>query len=143
MYSPRLYNLFNKNLKEDIDDFSKYIIDSFWQEGWLFYEYWKARILGALGLLFIFILFFVEINSRMIQEFVFHTMISSAIVDYLTYVNTNIKVEIPKVKMIEKTDVIESYYPEEKKIKHSNSLDFSMIEDYVPYTNELVYKEHT
>lgn len=138
VYSPYLYNLFNKNLKEDVEDFSKFIIDSFWKEGWVFYEYWKVRILGTLGTIFIILLFFVEINSVMIQEFIIHTMISSAIVDYLN--NLYLEKDAPKVKIIEKTEIVESYYPEEK-LKKTNSLDFLIIEDYESYINE-VYKKH-
>ena len=134
LYSPYLYNLFNKNFKEDVDDFSKFVIDSFWNEGWIFFEYWKVRILGTLGLFIIFILFFIEINSKMIQEFIIHTMVSSAIVDYLT--NLYLTNDEPKVKFLDKKEIIESYYPVQdikETIKHSGSIDnfeYLMIEDY-------------
>ena len=111
--SPYLYNVFNKSWKNEIDDFSKNVINSFWLEGWVFFEYWKVRILGTTGMVTIFILFFVEINSRMIQEFIFHTMVSSAIVDYITNMNVKKIDNKPKVKLIENANIIESYYPQQ------------------------------
>jgi len=131
LYSPFLYNLFNKNIKEEVDDFSKYIIESFWREGWIFFEYWKVRILGTSGVLIIFILFFIEINSRMIQEFIFHIMISSAIVDYIT--NIKIEKDAPKVTVLDKNIMIESYFPEQEKKQIMNDAminELMIINDY-------------
>ena len=113
--SPYLYNIFNKSLKSELDDFNKNIINSFWLEGWNYFEYWKVRIMGTAGFVTIFILFFVEINSRMIQEFIFHTMISSAIVDYITNINQIVKEKnSPKVRNLSSFKIIESYSPEIK-----------------------------
>ena len=73
----------NRMLKDDADDFSKLVIEKFWKEGWVFFDYWKVRILTAFSIFCIIILFFVEVNSYMIQEFMGHTLVSSAIVDYI------------------------------------------------------------
>lgn len=137
LYSPYLYNLFNKVLKEDVDDFSKFVIDSFWVEGWEFFEYWKSRILGTLGIMCILLLFFIEINSRMIQEFILHFMVSSAIVDYLNNIHEekDTPTHTPTAKILEKTEIIEPYYPEQK-LKQSASMDYLIIEDYE------IYKKH-
>ena len=93
-------------------DFTKHIIDSFWKDGWIFYEYWKVRILGTLGTFTILLLFFIDINSKMIQNFILHTMISSSIVDFIY--NYKIKEDEfqPKIKVLSSMNMIESYYPE-------------------------------
>lgn len=82
-YSPLLYNILNLILEKEIKDFSTSFIDSIWIRGFEYIQFWKVRLGTAIGLFLILILFFVEINSRMIQEFIVHFLISSAIVDYL------------------------------------------------------------
>ena len=68
--SPFLYNVFNKSFKTEVDRLNKAIIDSFWLEGWDFYEYWKVRIFGTIGLISMILLFFIEINSRISLSFI-------------------------------------------------------------------------
>ncbi len=64
--------------------------------------------MGTLGISLIFILFFVEINSLMIQEFIFHTLISSIIIELIT-MKIN---EDTTTKLLDKNIVIiESYSP--------------------------------
>ena len=111
LLSPFFYNLFIYTLENEVNDFTKYVINSFWEDGWIFYEYWKIRILGILGIFSILILFFIQINSRMIQIFILHTMISSSIVDYIYNYNFEIKDE-PKTKVLSSMNMIESYYPD-------------------------------
>ena len=81
--APFFYTMMNRMLKDDADDFSKLVIEKFWKEGWVFFDYWKVRILTAFSIFCIIILCFVEVNSYMIQEFMGHTLVSSAIVDYI------------------------------------------------------------
>lgn len=117
LLSPFFYNLFIYTLENEVNDFTKYVINAFWTEGWIFFEYWKTRILGSLGVFTIFLLFFIQIDSSMIQTFILHTMISSAIVDYIcntqTTSETNTPVESPpKTKVLSSMNMIESYYPD-------------------------------
>lgn len=151
LYSPFFYNLLEYIFKNEIDGFSQYIITNFWEEGWVFYDYWKNRILGSIGLFFIFLLFFIEINSVMIQEFILHTMISSAIVDAIyKYKFHNLQREQKEVKdreekekekeeqkeqeilkrVLSKSYMMESYFPNENKSSSENLLNFSYMEDY-------------
>lgn len=120
LLSPFFYNLFIYTLNNEVNDFTKYIIKSFSTEGWTFYEYWKTRILGSLGIFAILLLFFVEINSNMIQIFILHTMISSSIVDYIYNYKPKSKLkelkeskepkeEQPKTKVLSSMNMIESY----------------------------------
>ena len=81
--APFFYTMMNRMLKDDADDFSKVVIEKFWKEGWVFFDYWKVRILTAFSIFCILILCFVEVNSYMIQEFMGHTLVSGAIVDYI------------------------------------------------------------
>ena len=112
LLSPFFYNLFNYSIENEVNEFSKYLIDSFWSEGWLFFEYWKVRILGSLGIFVYILLFFIEINSKMIQDFIIHTMISSAIVDYI-YKLKEVKNETePKTRVLSSMNMIESYSPD-------------------------------
>lgn len=83
-YSPIFYDFFNRVYGREVDQFSKYLLDSAWTEGWIYLETWKNRILASTTLFVIFTLFFVEISSRDIQLFLTHILISSAIVDLLT-----------------------------------------------------------
>ena len=114
LLSPFFYNLFIYTLENEVNDFTKYVINAFWTEGWIFFEYWKTRILGSLGLFTIFLLFFIQIDSSMIQTFILHTMISSAIVDYIyNYTPETTPVESPpKTKVLSSMNMIESYYPD-------------------------------
>lgn len=118
--SPFFYNLTNHFIGPDIDNFSKYCIDSFWKEGWVFFEYWKTRILGTIGVMGIVFLYFVEIDSRYCQETIIHLMITSTIVDAINNrkwefitVNLNEDVkengDIPLVNMRNDYFILESY----------------------------------
>ena len=150
LYSPFFYNLIEYIFKNEIDSLSQYVISNFWEEGWAFFEYWKVRILGTMGLLCIFILFFIEINSQMIQEFILHTMISSAIVDYIykyKFIQNNQKdkkdekiekeedkeqeqeQEILK-RVISNPNMMESYFPGFSDKKENNELSYFFLEDY-------------
>ena len=106
LFSPRIYNNLSRTYYDEIKMFSQSVVDSYWTEGWEYIETWKGRILGSIGTAIIFFLFFVEVDSLMIQEFIFHTMISSVIVDYLTKVNSE---DDSKVKIIETPKKIDSY----------------------------------
>jgi hypothetical protein len=144
LYSPFFYNLIEYIFKNEIDSLSQYVISNFWEEGWAFFEYWKVRILGTLGLLCIFILFFIEINSQMIQEFILHTMISSAVVDYIYKQKDNVdKIEKKENKeqeqeqeqeilkrVISTPNMMESYFPDFSDKKENNELSYSFLEDY-------------
>ena len=103
------------------------MINGIWEEGWKFVEFWKSRILGVLGGSAILVLFFVEINSRMIQQFIFHTMLSSIIVDYLSNITPKeVKIKInttPSEVLLERKD---SYSNLKKK-----EVKFDLIEEYV------------
>lgn len=90
-FSPYIYHHIEKSYDEEIKHFSKLVIDSYWDEGWSFIERWKSIILGSSGVFIIFSLFFIEINSSMIQEFIFHTMLSSIIIDHLTKLKESIR----------------------------------------------------
>lgn len=81
LFSPYIYKFLYINFQKDLEIYSKMFIDLTWDEGWIFLIKWKNRFLGFLGIFAIFILFFIEINSRMIQEFILHTIITSLIVD--------------------------------------------------------------
>lgn len=129
LLSPFLYEHIAKSYDKEIKDFSKNVIDSYYTQGWIFIEVWKSRILGSIGVAIISILFFVEVNSFMIQEFIFHTMVSSILVDYLT----SELVEKEKVKIIEIPKKVESYnnlIAEEDKEKNKKELDYEIIPDY-------------
>lgn len=112
LLSPFFYNLFTYSIENEVNDFTKHIIDSFWKDGWVFYEYWKVRILGTLGTFTILLLFFIEINSIMIQNFILHAMISSAIVDLIYNYKLKEEEPQPKIKVLSSMNMIESYYPD-------------------------------
>jgi hypothetical protein len=94
--APFFYMMMNRMLKDDADYFSRLVIEKFWKEGWVFFDYWKARILAAFCILCILILFFVEVNSYMIQEFMGHTLVSSAIVDCINKYRDRKRAEIER-----------------------------------------------
>ena len=96
-YSPFLYNILNIILEKEVKDFSANFIESIWKDGFQYIQFWKVRIGSAIGIFLIFLLFFVEINSRMIQESIVHLLISSGIVDYLNNLN-HLKIEDSKKK---------------------------------------------
>ena len=111
--SPYIYNHIAKMYDTEIKNFSKLVIDSYWIEGWTFIERWKTIILGSSGIFIILILFVIELNSYMVQEFIFHTIISSAIIDYLTQLKdrlqknqTRISNSPLAVKVIEKPSTV-------------------------------------
>lgn len=155
LYSPFFYNLLEYVFKNEVDSLSQYVISNLWEEGWAFFEYWKVRILGSLGIFSIFILFFIEINSTMIQEFILHTMISSAIVDYIykykfnqvtvkenkgdkVKENIEIKEEIKEQEILKRvlstSIMMESYFPDDFTVntenRENNELSYSFLEDY-------------
>ena len=139
LFSPILYNHISKSYDKEIKDFSKNVIDSYYTQGWIFIEVWKSRILGSIGVGIISILFFVEVNSFMIQEFIFHTMISSIIVDYLTNEVDSDNIEnnenndnVEKVKIIEVPKKVESYNNliAEEDREDKKELDYEIITDY-------------
>lgn len=101
--SPTIYNSISRTYDAEIKNFSSLVIDSYWVEGWSFIERWKTIILGSSGVFLILILFLIEVNSTMIQEFIFHTMISSAIVDYLTKLKDKIILSNRKTNNSQKT----------------------------------------
>ncbi len=136
--------MINRMLKTDADDFSRYLIEKFWKEGWEYFEYWKVRILTSVSLFGIILLCFIDINSYMIQEFIGHTLISSAIVDTINkYRLIKDKDEVKREDEHIATRVISApeireYSPERKPIfknvrqvyKEENKFDFSIMEDY-------------
>tara|TARA_R110002153_G_scaffold272745_1_gene441937 strand:- start:930 stop:1619 length:690 start_codon:yes stop_codon:yes gene_type:complete len=135
--SPFLYNLFEKSFKTESDDLSTYVINSFYKDGWVFLEYWKTRILGTSGIVIILTLFFVEINSRMIQEFIFHTLISSSLVDYINRsegINKDRNKDnlTVRIKRLSSPNMIESYYPENNMnlFVNSEKSKVMIIDDY-------------
>ena len=134
LFSPILYNHISKTYDKEIKVFSKNVIDSYYTQGWIFIEIWKSRILGSIGMFTILILFFVEINSFIIQEFIFHTMISSIIVDYLTSDKRNDEMDDGNiVKVIETPKKIDSYKSFDDinlTEKDVNILDYQIIQDY-------------
>lgn len=144
IYSPFFYMMINRMLKTDADDFSRYLIEKFWKEGWEYFEYWKVRILTSVSLFGIILLCFIDINSYMIQEFIGHTLISSAIVDTINkYRLIKDKDEVKREDEHIATRVISApeireYSPERKPIfknvrqvyKEENKFDFSIMEDY-------------
>jgi hypothetical protein len=121
--SPFIYNFYSHILENETKIFSTHVIDSFWNEGWDYFEYWKIRILGSLGVFLIFLFFFIEINSLIIQEFIFHSMISSLIIEYINYKMNEEKT--PNTKFIDKNIVIvDSYSPDKTRNK------IEIIDDY-------------
>lgn len=146
--SPYIYNHIAKMYDTEIKNFSQLVIDSYWIEGWTFIERWKTIILGSLGIFIILILFVIELNSYMVQEFIFHTLISSAIIDYLTQLKdrlqknqTRISNSPLAVKVIEKPSAVlsranssyknlsvleDSPIPQLK----SSKIDYVYVEDY-------------
>ena len=100
--APFFYTMMNRMLKDDADDFSKVVIEKFWKEGWVFFDYWKVRILTAFSIFCIIILCFVEVNSYMIQEFMGHTLVSGAIVDYINKYRDRKRAEQEKKERREK-----------------------------------------
>ncbi len=146
IYSPFFYMMINRMLKTDADDFSKFLIEKFWKEGWEYFEYWKVRILTSVSLVGILLLCFIDINSYMIQEFIGHTLISSAIVDTINkyrLIKEKDKDEVKREDEHIATRVISApeireYSPERKPIfknvrqiyKEENKFDFSIMEDY-------------
>jgi hypothetical protein len=113
--SPFFYNVFSRSIKPETDDFSQYLIDNFWSQGWTFYEYWKVRILLFLCISLVVILQFVEVTSFMLQELIIHSLISGIVVDYIN--NYAIKLsqaqlseDKPKVRKYDDILILESYY---------------------------------
>ena len=100
--APFFYTMMNRMLKDDADDFSKVVIEKFWKEGWVFFDYWKVRILTSFSIFCILILCFVEVNSYMIQEFMGHTLVSGAIVDYINKYRDRKRAEQEKKERREK-----------------------------------------
>jgi hypothetical protein len=145
-------------LKNDADDLSKYVIERFWQDGWSFFDYWKARILAVFSILCIIVLCFVEVNSYMIQEFLAHTLVSSAIVDYINKYRDRKREEQEKkerirkekkekgeiydesddekdeqqilTRILSKSQILETYSPPTTKPRFKDTLDFSIMDDY-------------
>jgi hypothetical protein len=114
LFSPFLLNFYSFILENETKIFSTHVLNSFWNEGWTYFDYWRVRILGSIGVFTIFLLFFVEINSLFIQEWIIHMMISSLIIDYI---NTSLVENTePNTKIIDKNIIIlDSYSPEKKK----------------------------
>lgn len=154
--SPHIYNIISRTYDAEIKNFSALVIDSYWLEGWSFIERWKTIILGSSGIFIILILFLIEVNSPMIQEFIFHTMISSAIVDYLTKLKDKIilsnkqlnkqpeKTSPLSIKILENpSDVLSrantSYNNLSKLDKKTINLEY--IEDYQGYKGYGMYKK--
>lgn len=110
--SPFFYHLTEYFVGEDVDRLSKYCLDSLWKDGWVFFEYWKTRILGGIAITTIIVLQFVEIDSRYCQETIIHLMITSAILDSINNYNLSRKItgtkvllkNIPEVNGREETD---------------------------------------
>ena len=150
--SPYIYNHLSRTYDAEIKYFSKLVIDSYWDEGWTFIERWKSIICGTSGGTIIILLFFIEVNSYMIQEFIFHTIISSVIIDYLTKLKMRVVIKpktktSPEIRIIEKPkDVLSrasiSYsnlsslnqLETKNNVNHLNdnihTLDYMFIEDY-------------
>jgi hypothetical protein len=151
--SPTIYNSVSRTYDAEIKNFSSLVIDSYWVEGWSFIERWKTIILGSSGVFLILILFLIEVNSTMIQEFIFHTMISSAIVDYLTKLKDKIilskrqadqKVEKTSplsIKILEKpSDVLSRANASYSNLsKLDTNVDYT--EDYQGYKGYGLYKK--
>lgn len=143
--SPYIYNIIQRTYHQEIQNFSQSVIDSYREEGWIFLDIWRRKILGSLGIFLIILLFFVDINSRFIQEFIFHTMISSILVDYLTNLNLDIKVNEKDKNspiIVKKNDLgkilerASKSYSNLNTLNNSNNLskrqiiDVNIIEDY-------------
>lgn len=124
LFSPRIYNNISRTYDDEIKMFSQSVIDSYWTEGWEYIETWKGRIFGTIGISSIILLRFIDINSLMIQEFIFHTMISSVIVDYLSNISEVDKKyeEIKEDKKLSKTDSRVKIIETPKKIESYSNL---------------------
>ena len=89
--TPLFYDTISYIWKNDILFFTNLAIDNLWDEdGMDFFEMWKSRILGSIGLLIIILLFFVEITSRIIQEFIVQMMITAVVTDKLNIYFVNL-----------------------------------------------------
>jgi hypothetical protein len=156
LFSPLIGNVFSQLLKVQLDDFSQHLIDNFYNEGWSYYEYWKNRIFLFIGTSTVFLLFFIEVNSFMIQELIIHTMLSSFITDRIFQYTNNMRKLEEKTTIFYDIDPLESYIssdsnkeiiqykekiPEKMNISKKNmnknitknnrkNLEFSFFEDY-------------
>lgn len=158
LISPLFYDTLLYLWEEDILYFTNIIIDNLWdKDGLEFFETWKTRILGSLSVLIIIILFFVEINSRMIQEFLVHMLITGFIVDqsnqYILSIMNKKKVvpleitreeirtsplETKIIQIPSSVEVINNYSPNKSSNEDVNITSFIMIPDYLTLKDGMV-----
>ena len=82
------------------DDFfllhTNYVIDRFMGPGgWEYIEKIKNRLLLSIGILLIFILQFIKINSRFVQEFIVHALITGFVSDLIQR-----WIDVPKIRQL-------------------------------------------
>lgn len=92
--SPHIHNIFSTVYNKQVTNFTGNVLDSVWDEGWNYVNKWKNRIFGFIGVTVILLLFLVDVNSRMIQEFIVHTIITTVIIDYLNNISYDLNLQI-------------------------------------------------
>lgn len=127
--TPLYYDVISYIWESDILKFTNIVVDNLWhKDGWTFFELWKGRILGFIGMTCIIALFFVEVTSSMIQEFILHMMICGAITEKMNLhildliekkpkpINVELKdmrtspLQAKIVDLPENLDIMQSYY---------------------------------
>lgn len=148
LLTPLFYDTISYLWQNDVLFFTNIVIDSLWGiDGPQFYELWKSRILGTIAVSTVTLLFFVEVNSYMIQEFIVHLSITGYITDKLNiYIlkliekkelnncleSKNIRTSPLQAKFIlpSQIEIMESYNP--------NNKEYIFIEDYMTLENGVV-----
>lgn len=137
LLTPIFYGVI-KYQEENVLIFTDIIIHNLWgTDGWTFFYTWKNRILSLIGIISIFLLYFIEINSFIIQEFIFNLLLSGFIVDILNNkiedLTRNKTSTNDKIDSIDVTRIDLNVKPlQAKYIDLSYNLDENIIKSYKP-----------
>lgn len=140
LLTPLFYDTISYLWENDVLAFTNLVVDSLWDvDGAHFFEIWKSRILGSITVSVIIILFFIEVTSRTIQEFLVHMMITGFITDklnnyFLDLLEKKNNEEIEKSPLSTKIiqfpsdiEIVDQYNPNDKL--------YTVIDEYITLEN--------
>ncbi len=144
LMTPLFYDTICYIWENDVLFFTNIVVDNLWNdhEG-DFLEMWKSRVFGSIAVLIFISLFFIEITSRSIQEFIVQILITGYITDNLNNYFLMLiqeKNNIEKIrssplqhKIIElpsNIQIVEKYNPNKK--------NYIMIDEYISLENGII-----